>query len=64
LLQAANQSNAGNPNDVRRGHLRNKKREYLKDKMKEIGKTVRPRMSEICRRDSVTLRKDTSIEII
>jgi hypothetical protein len=33
LLQAANQSNADNPNNVRRGHLRNKKREYLKDKI-------------------------------
>jgi len=64
LLQAAKQSNADNPNNVRRGNLRNKKREYLKNKINEIDKTVRPRISEICRGDSVTLRRDTNIEII
>jgi hypothetical protein len=64
LLQSAKQSTADNPNNVRRGNLRNKKREYLKDKINEIDKTVRPRISEICRGHSVTLRRDTNIEII
>jgi hypothetical protein len=63
VVTAAKQSNADNPNNVRRGHLRNKKREYLKDKINDVDKTLRPRISEICRGDSVTLRRDSNIEI-
>jgi hypothetical protein len=50
-LQDPSQINGDNPNNERREasrYLRNKKSEYLKDKVNELGQTVRIRTSETC----------------
>jgi hypothetical protein len=52
-LQDTNEANEGNLSDVRweaSRHFRNRKREYLKDKINELVSAVRIRTSETCRK--------------
>jgi hypothetical protein len=51
LLQDPSEVNGDNLNNVRSyasRHLRNRKRDYLKDKINELARVVRKRTSEIC----------------
>jgi hypothetical protein len=66
-LQDSNHSNVDNINNVRyeaRGHVRNKKTEYLKPKLVNLKLTVRPRISETCIGVSLTVRRVTRLELI
>ena len=65
-LQDSNQSNVGNPNNVRHEasrHFRNKNKEYIrKIKLMNVKLTVRSQISETCIGVSMILRRVTSLE--
>ena len=61
------QSNVDNLNSVRREvsrHFRNKKKEYLRAKMRNLKLTARFTTLGICIGASMTLRRGTSLDVI
>jgi len=65
-LQDPNQSNVDNLNNLSREasrHFRNKKKEYLKDKIDELETNSKIKISNIYR-ELVTLRRFTNLELI
>ena len=66
-LQDPDHFNVHNINNVRceaNRHFRNKKKEYLKAKLRKLKLTVRSKISETCTGTSVILRGATRLEVI
>ena len=66
-IQDPSQSNVDNMNNVRRNasrHFRNKKKAYLKLKLRNLKLTVRSTMSETSVGALMTSRKDTRLELL
>jgi hypothetical protein len=66
-LQDPSEINGDNLNNIRREasrHFRNKKEEYLKEKINEVAhRTVRTRTLETCIEEYMSLRRVTNIEV-
>jgi hypothetical protein len=65
-LQDPSEINGDNLNNIRHEasrYFRNKKREYLKDKINELERTVRKRTSDTCIEEYISLRGATNQEI-
>ena len=61
------QSNVDNLNSVRHEvsrHFRNKKKAYLRAKIKDLKLTIRSKILETCIGASMTLRRGTSLDLI
>jgi hypothetical protein len=65
-LQNQSKINRDNLNNIRcdaSRHFRNKKREYLKDKIMSIEQTVRKRTMDACLEEETNLRWVTNLEV-